>query len=129
MSEQDLYRQLIAWLRSRHPLILAEWERERKQRHKQSADEPPLLRASVTRPGAAVEGISAEDSASTITSAIKRELESLGIQGGTPGTTEDGTPCIHLIKTGLYGRAYEESVTLARIRDSGYRRYLRQVFK
>ncbi len=129
MSQQDLYRQLIAWLRSRHPLVLAEWERERKQRDKRVGDEPPLLRASVTRPGAAVEGISDQDSASTITSAIKRELESLGIQSGTPGVTKDGVPCIHLIKTGLYGRAYEESVTLARIRDAGYRRYLRQVFK
>lgn len=128
MSEEDLYRQLIAWLRSRHPLVLAEWERERQQRARKAGSETPLLRAPVTRPGAALDELSPGAGASEITSAIKKELESLGIQGGTPGVTEDGTPCVHLIKTGLYGRAYEEGVTLARIRDPGYRRYLRQVF-
>jgi len=128
MSEEDLYRQLIAWLRSRHPLILAEWERERQQRARQTGSETPLLRAPVTRPGAALDELSPGAGASEITTAIKKELESLGIREGTPGVTEDGTPCIHVMKIGLYGRAYEESVTLARIRDPGYRRYLRQVF-
>jgi hypothetical protein len=75
-----------------------------------------------------VDRLAPDASVSAITNAIQQELEGLGISGGTPGVTQDGTPCIHLIKKGIYGKAYEESVTLARIRDTGYRRYLREVF-
>lgn len=125
MSEQDSYRQLVAWLRSNHPLVLAQWESERKRREGQGTR--PLL-GGARSSGSALDSLPSDASVSTITEAIKRELEALGISGGTPGVTEDGTPCIHLMKKGLYGQAYEESVTLARIRDSGYRRHLRQIF-
>ena len=128
MNQGDLYRQLVAWLRSRHPLVLAEWESERKKQSKQTGGQAPLLRAPVARPGAALDELPTNANAAAVSQAIKQELESLGIHGGTPGVTQDGTPCVHLIKTGRFGRAYEESVTLARIRDIGYRRYLRQVF-
>jgi hypothetical protein len=128
MSEQDLYRELVAWLRSHHPLVLAEWERERKQREGQAGITKPLLRAPSGRSGLALDGLPPDASISATVSAIQKELESLGISGGTPGVTEDGTPCVHLMKKGIYGKAYEESVTLARIRDPGYRRHLREVF-
>jgi hypothetical protein len=71
--------------------------------------------------------LSPDASVSEIVKAIQLELESLGISG-TPGVTQDGTPCVHLIKKGVYGTSYEESVTLARLRDTGYRRHLKQVF-
>ena len=128
MTEGDLYRQLMAWLRSRHPLVLAEWEGERKKQSRQTSSQTPLLRSPVARPGAALDKLPFGANAATVTQAIKQELESLGIQGGTPGVTQDGAPCIYLMKKGRFGQAYEEGVTLARIRDTGYRRYLRQVF-
>ena len=128
MDERDLYRQLVAWLRDRHPLVFAQWEAERKRLEGKGRDESRLLQAPGGRSGSALDRLGSDASVSAITNAIQLELESLGIRGGTPGSTEDGTPCIHLIKKGVYGRAYEENVTLARIRDSGYRRHLRQVF-
>jgi hypothetical protein len=128
MNEQNLYRELLAWLRSHHPLVLAQWERDRKQRESQIGSGKPALRAPSGRAGSALDQLSPDASVSDVTSAIQRELESLGISGGTPGVTPDGAPCIHLIKKGIYGRSYEESVTLARLRDAGYRRHLRQVF-
>lgn len=87
-----------------------------------------MLRAPFSRSGSTVDQLAPNASVSAITNAIQKELAGLGISGGTPGVTQDGTPCIHLIKKGIYGKAYEESVTLARIRDTGYRRYLREVF-
>ena len=129
MDERNLYRQLIAWLKAHHPGVLAQWESERRQLERQEGDKR-LLRAPTPtgRLGPELDQLSPDANASTITKAIQRELESLGIGGGTPGTTPDGTPCVHLIKTGVYGTTYEESVTLARIRDLGYRRHLKQVF-
>ncbi len=128
MDEHNLYRELVAWLRSHHPLVLKQWERERKQRESRVDRERPLLRATSGRSGSALDKLTPNSSVSEITSAMLRDLESLGISGGTPGFTEEGTPCIHLMKKGIYGRVYEESVTLARLRDLGYRRHLRQVF-
>ena len=128
MDERDLYRQLIAWLRDRHPLVYAQWESERKQLDRQGRDESRLLQAPGQRYGSAIDRLGPDASVAAITQAIQEELEKLGISGGTPGVTPDGTPCIHLMKKGVYGRAYEENVTLARIRDTGYRRHLRQVF-
>jgi hypothetical protein len=130
MNEQDLYRELVAWLRSRHPLVLTQWERERQRRESQSQPgiTKPLLEASSGRSESALDRLSPDADKSTIVNAIQQELMSLGISGGTPGVTADGAPCVHLMKKGLYGRAYEESVTLARIRDPGYRRHLREVF-
>jgi hypothetical protein len=126
MSEQDSYRQLVAWLRSKHPLVLAQWESERKRR--ESGGKQRSLLGGTRSSGADLDRLPADAGVSTVTEAIKQGLEALGISGGTPGVTEDGTPCIHLMKKGLYGQAYEESVTLARIRDAGYRRHLRQIF-
>jgi hypothetical protein len=128
MNERDLYRELLAWLRSRHPAVLAQWESERKRRESSIGGEKPLLRAPSDRSKSALDQLAPDAGKSEIVKAIQRELESLGISGGTPGVTQDGTPCIHLMKKGLYGRAYEESVTLARVRDPGYRRHLREVF-
>jgi hypothetical protein len=126
MNEQNLYRQLIAWLKSNHPLVLAQWEAEQKRRERTSTQ--PLLRAATGQPGSAVDRLTSDAGTSEIVKAIQQELEALGISGGTPGVTEEGAPCVHLMKKGLYGRAYEESVTLARIRDRVYRRHLRDVF-
>jgi len=128
VSEQDLYRQLIAWLRDRHPLVYAQWESERKRLERREGDTGRLLQAPGARSGSALDQLSSDSSVAAITNAIRSELEGLGISGGTPGITPDGAPCIHLMKKGLLGQAYEEDVTLARIRDSGYRRHLRQVF-
>ncbi len=128
MSETDLYRQLVAWLKANHPLVYAQWESERKRLERSSDAERRLLGAPGWSSGSAAERVSPDADAATIISAIRQELEKLGITGGTPGVTHDGAPCIHLIKKGMYGQAYEESVTLARIRDPGYQRHLRQVF-
>ena len=127
MNEQDLYRELVAWLRSNHSLVLAEWENERKRRESQIGRGKPALRALTGRTGR-LDQLSPDASVLNITDAIQQELKSLGISGGTPGVTPDGAPCVHLMKKGLYGTSYEESVTLARLRDAGYRRHLRQVF-
>ena len=126
MNDQRLYRELIAWLKSKHPLVLAQWESERKRRERGSTQ--PLLRASTGQPDSALDQLAPDAARSDVVKVIQQELESLGISGGTPGVTQDGTPCVHLMKKGLYGRAYEESVTLARIRDRVYRRHLRDVF-
>jgi len=128
MDDRDVYRQLVAWLKDRHPLVYAQWESERKRLEGQDRDSGRLLQAPGARSGSALDQLSADSSIATITNAIREELEALGISGGTPGITADGAPCIHLMKKGLLGQAYEEDVTLARIRDSGYRRHLRQVF-
>jgi hypothetical protein len=128
MDEQRLYRELLSWLRSKHPLVLAQWESERKRIESQQTGERLLPADTGARSGSAVSQLSSSASVTEITRAIQRELEMLGIGGGTPGVTADGAPCVHLIKQGVYGSSYEESVTLARIRDPGYRRHLRQVF-
>jgi hypothetical protein len=75
-----------------------------------------------------VDRLSPYASTSEIINAIQAELKLLGITGGTPGVNAEGVPCVHLIKKGVYGSSYEESVTQARIRDAGYRRHLRHVF-
>jgi hypothetical protein len=128
MDEQRLYRELLTWLRSNHPRVLAQWESERKLRESQRPGETPLLQPSHQRSGSGLDELSSDASVSDVTRVLQRELESLGIRGGMPGVTSDGTPCIHLIKQGVYGSAYEENVTLARLRDAGYRRHLKQVF-
>ena len=128
MSEEDLYRKLMAWLRSNHPLVLAEWEREQKQLESREDSERRLLQAPSRRSTLDLDQLAPDASVSDITRAIQRELESLGIPGGSAGFTPDGTPCINVIKKGVYGKTYEESVTLARLRDPGYRRHLKQVF-
>jgi hypothetical protein len=128
MDEARLYRELVSWLRSNHPLVLAQWEGERKRLESQQGGERLLPRSTSQRSGSVVDKLDSRASVSEITRAIQRELEILGISGGTPGVTPDGTPCIHLLKQGVYSSSYEESVTLARIRDAGYRRHLKQVF-
>jgi hypothetical protein len=128
MSEDDLYRNLVVWLRSNHPLVLAEWEREQKQLENRGDSERRLLQAPSGRSTSDLDRLAPDASVSDITKAIQRELESLGIPGGSAGFTPDGTPCIQVVKKGVYGRTYEESVTLARLRDPGYRRHLKQVF-
>lgn len=128
MDEQHLYRELVAWLRSRHPLIFAQWESERKRLEDLKDRDSRLLQAPSDRSGSGLDQLTPDASASAITRAVELELESLGITGGIPGVTLDGTPCIRLIKKGVYGRTYEESVTVARLRDAGYRRHLKQVF-
>jgi hypothetical protein len=127
MDEQNLYRDLVTWLRSRYPHVFTEWERERKQRQALVSRETSI-KALPGRQRSALDRLSPSASATDITRAIQQELESMGISGGTPGVTPDGVPCIHLTKKGVYGRLYEESITLARIRDTGYRRHLKQVF-
>jgi len=128
MDECDLYRNLVTWLRSNHPLVFAEWEKERKRREERGASEPSLLQASTSRLGATLDQRNRDSSTGEVIRTIQHDLASLGISGGVPGFTEDGTPCVHLTKKGLYGQPYGEDVTLARLRDSGYRRHLRQVF-
>lgn len=128
MSEEGLYRKLVAWLRSNHPLVLAEWEREQERLESREDSERRLLQAPSGRPTLDLDRLAPDASVSDITKAIQWELESLGIPGGSAGFTPDGTPCIHVVKKGVYGRTYEESVTLARLRDLGYRRHLKQVF-
>lgn len=126
MDENSLYRELVTWLRENYPYALAEWERERKRRDSRGSTSKPLLQATSGHSG--LDQLSPDASASDITKALEEELESMGITGGVPGVTPDGTPCIHLIKKGVYGSAYEENVTLARLRDPGYWRHLKQVF-
>jgi len=128
MDEQRLYRELMAWLRSNHPRVLAQWESERRLREGQRPVETPLLQTSTPQSRSGLDELAPDASISDVTRALQRELESLGIRGGMPGVTSDGTPCVHLIKQGVYGSAYEENVTLARLRDPGYRRHLKQVF-
>ncbi len=128
MSEQNPYHELVAWLKSRHPQVFTEWERERRQRQSMIGKERSLPSGPRSRFGAALDRLSPHASTSEVTNAIQQELESLGISGGTPGVNAEGVPCVHLIKKGVYGKAYEESVTQARIRDVGYRRHLRHVF-
>jgi hypothetical protein len=128
MDECDLYRKLATWLRSNHPLVFSEWEKERKRQEQRGAGEPSLLQASTSRLGAALDQPSPDASSAEMIRTIQRDLESLGISGGIPGFTGEGTPCVHLTKKGLYGQPYGEDVTLARLRDHGYRRHLRQVF-
>jgi hypothetical protein len=118
----------VAWLRANHPQVLAQWESERKRRESKKDSPAPLLQASTSPARAGLDELSPDAGISVITKVLQQELESLGIGGGTPGVTPDGTPCVHLTKRGVYGSAYEESVTLARIRDPGYRRHLKQVF-
>jgi hypothetical protein len=126
MDENSLYRELVTWLREKYPYALAEWERERKRGGGKTGITKPLLQATAGSSG--INQLSPGASTSEITQALQEELESLGITGGVPGITLDGTPCIHVTKQGVYGSAYEENVTLARLRDPGYRRHLRQVF-
>ena len=128
MEEQDLYLELLAWLRSRHPLVLAQWERDRPRLASQEAGDRRLLQAPSSLSRSSLDQLSADANATEIIKAMRAELESLGISGGTPGFTPDGTPCVHLLKKGVYGKAYEEDVTVARLRDTGYRRHLKQVF-
>lgn len=128
MDEQSLYHELVSWLRAHHPRVLAQWENERRRLEGRDDSAKRLLQASAGRSGSALERLAPDAGVAEIINAIQRELEMLGIGGGTPGVTPDGAPCIHLIKQGVYGSAYEESVTLARIRDLGYRRHLKQVF-
>jgi hypothetical protein len=128
MDEQRFYRELVAWLRTNHPRVLAQWESERKYRESVKDGATPLLQASTSRPGSELDRLPPDAGTAEITSALRRELELLGITGGASGSTPDGTPCIHLTKEGVYGSAYEETVTLARLRDPGYRRHLRQAF-
>jgi hypothetical protein len=129
MDERRLYRELMVWLRSNHPRVLAQWESERRLREGQrSGDTTPMLPPSSHASRSDLDGLAPDASVSDVTRVLQRELESIGISGGMPGVTSDGTPCIHLIKQGVYGSAYEENVTLARLRDAGYRRHLRQVF-
>jgi hypothetical protein len=123
MDEQRLYRELVAWLRTNHPRVLAQWEGERKYRENVKDGATPLLQASTSRPGSGLDRLPPDAGTAEVTSALRRELELLGITGGP-----SGTPCIHLTKEGVYGSAYEETVTLARLRDPGYRRHLRQAF-
>jgi hypothetical protein len=128
MDEQRLYRELVTWLKANHPLVLSQWESERKLRESQRGGETPLLQSSSRPSRSVLDELSPDASISAITKALQQELALMGVSGGTPGVTPDGIPCIHLIKKGVYGSAYEESVTLARLRDPGYRRHLRQVF-
>jgi hypothetical protein len=128
MDDQNLYRELIAWLRSHHPLVLSQWEGERRRREREGREESKRLQAPSERTRSGVDALAPDANISAVIRALQEELRSLGIGGGTPGITPDGAPCIHLIKKGVYGSAYEESVTLARIRDPGYRRHLKQVF-
>jgi hypothetical protein len=129
MSEQNPYHELISWLKSRHPQVFTEWESEQRQRQSAIGKERSLLPAGPRNQfGTELDRLSPQSSASAIANAIQQELESLGISGGTPGVNVEGVPCVHLTKKGVYGTAYEESVTLARVRDAGYRRHLRQVF-
>jgi hypothetical protein len=128
MDDQRLYRELVTWLRAHHPRVLAQWESERSRLVGQKDSAQRRLQAPAGRPESSLDRLSSDADVTEITRAIQRELEMLGIGGGTPGVTQDGAPCIHLIKQGVYGSAYEESVTLARIRDPGYRRHLKQVF-
>ena len=46
MDEKRLYRELMAWLRSNHPRVLAQWESERRLREVQRPGEAPLLQPS-----------------------------------------------------------------------------------
>jgi hypothetical protein len=126
MDDSSLYRELVVWLRERYPYALAEWERERKLRNSPKGSTKPLLQSAAS--GSKLDHLPADASSFEITQALKDELESMGIAGGVPSVTPDGTPCLRLTKSGVYGSAYEESVTLARLRDPGYRRHLRQVF-
>lgn len=128
MDERNLYRELVAWLRSDHPLVLAQWEREQRRRGSRKGSDKLYPQGLPARSRSGLDRLSPEASIAEVISAVQSELESLGISGGTPGTTSEGTPCIHLIKKGVYGRTYEESVTVARLRDTGYRRHLKQVF-
>ena len=128
MNERTLYRDLVAWLRAHHPRVLAQWESEQRRVGDRKAGEKLLPKASSDRSQSPLNQISSGSSSAEIIRAMRLELELLGIDGGTPGATPDGTPCIHLMKSGVYGSAYEESVTLARLRDAGYRRHLKQVF-
>jgi hypothetical protein len=128
MDEQRLYRELAAWLRTNHPRVFAQWESERTYRESVKDNATPLLQASTSRSGSELDRLPPDASTAQVTSALRRELELLGISGGASGTTPDGTPCIHLTREGVYGSAYEETVTLARLRDPGYRRHLRQAF-
>ncbi|RMF28519.1 MAG: hypothetical protein D6759_15620 [Chloroflexi bacterium] len=105
----DRYNELINWLRTRYPLVLAEWEKHQRERSQRSG------------------GLEDPGKLATIR-AIQAELTALGIEGGTPGITSDGTPCVYLTKKGLYGKAYEETVTLARLQDHHFRRQLRMLF-
>jgi hypothetical protein len=128
MDEGRLYRELVSWLRSHHPLVFAQWERKRRDLAGPVPGERHALQAPPERIQSGLDALPPDASVSAIVKALKQELEKLGIGGGTPGVTSDGTPCIHLMKHGVYGSAYEESVTLARLRDPGYRRHLKQVF-
>jgi hypothetical protein len=128
MDERNLYRELAAWLRSNHPLVWADWESERKRLARKPDGEKRLLAGPRGGSTSELDELPADASISAITDALKRELELLGIGGGTPGVTPDGAPCIHLTKRAAYGSTYEESVTLARMRDPGYRRHLKRVF-
>jgi hypothetical protein len=128
MSEQNPYQELISWLKSRYPQVFTEWESEQRQRQAAMGRERSLLSGPRNHFGAALDRLSPHASASEIVNAIQEELELLGITGGTPGVNAEGVPCVHLIKKGVYGSSYEESVTQARIRDAGYRRHLRHVF-
>jgi hypothetical protein len=128
MDEARLYRELVTWLRSHHPLVFSQWERKRHQLAEQEPSERSALQAPPGRIQSGLDALPSDASMSTIVKVLKEELEKLGISGGTPGVTLEGTPCIHLMKHGVYGSAYEESVTLARLRDPGYRRHLKQVF-
>jgi hypothetical protein len=128
MDEARLYRELVTWLRSHHPLVFSEWERKRHQLTGQQPSPSHALQAPHERIPSGLDALPSDASMSAIVKALQEELEKLGISGGTPGVTSEGTPCIHLMKHGAYGSAYEESVTLARLRDPGYRRHLKQVF-
>ena len=128
MDDQRLYRELVTWLRAHHPRVLAQWEHERSRLVGQKDSAQRRLQAPAGGARSALDRLPSDADVAEITRAIQSELEMLGIGGGTPGVTQDGAPCIHLIKQGVYGSAYEESVTLARIRDPGYRRHLKQVF-
>jgi hypothetical protein len=128
MSEQNPYHELISWLKSRYPQVYTEWESERKQRQSAIGRERSLLSGARNHSGSVVDRLSPYASTSEIINAIQAELKLLGITGGTPGVNAEGVPCVHLIKKGVYGSSYEESVTQARIRDAGYRRHLRHVF-
>jgi hypothetical protein len=128
MDERHLYRELVAWLRSHHPLIFSKWESERKRLESRKGSESLLLQASSDRSQPGLDQLAPDADAAAITRALQQELVSLGIGGGTPGVTSDGTPCVELEKKGVYGRTYKESVTVARLRDQGYRRRLKQEF-
>jgi hypothetical protein len=128
MDEQRLYRELMTWLRENHPRVLAEWESERKRRERKRDPVTPLLQATSGRSDSELDRLPPDASVLAITQALQNELALLGISSGTPDITPDGTPCIRLSRTGVYGSAYEENVTLARLRDPGYRRHLKQTF-